>query len=119
MARVELTDGWQTEVGRALAGKLGDAVDWIADEAERLARAEAFGTGQVEGHYADSIQARVVRYRRKTVGKVEATKFTAGWLEHGTARMGAERILARAAEASGLSTQTGRRRSRRRRAARQ
>lgn len=118
MGRVELVRGWEGTVAHAMAPKIGEVVDWIAAEAERLARSEAFGTGEVEGHYADSIDASVIRFRHKTIGKVQAHKFTAGWVEHGTVRMAGERILARAAEASGLPTEVSRRRSRRRRSSR-
>ena len=112
MGRVELDPHWFETVNRAAEPAIGESADWIAWEASRIARTEAYGEG-VEGHYADQIEARVLHFARKSVAKVEAAKHTAGWIESGTVRMEGLHVLDRAARASGLPTRSSRRRGRR------
>lgn len=58
------------------------------------------------GEYRDSISAEAGIQKGFAMGRVNAAKFTAGWLEFGTSKMAAFAPLRRGAEAAGLSVRS-------------
>lgn len=72
------------------------AADRIADEAQRIARAEAYDTGD----YADSIHVEVDSSGRRPRARVVASDYKALWIEFGTVDTPKVRTLGRAVEQS-------------------
>ena len=90
-----------------LAKRTPEMVATMLHRAENAAEAcrsiAPVGDGTSDGHYRDSIEGQAGITNGGAVGRVNAKKFTAGWIEFGTSKMAPMAILRRGTESSGLS----------------
>lgn len=82
-------------VGAEMIVMLHEVAEAGAEEARRIAPVDT-------GEYQESIVAEAGVEGATARGRVNAHKFTAGWIEFGTSRMAAQAVLRRGAEAAGL-----------------
>ncbi len=90
------------DTAAALLAKAND----VADEAQSIARRDAYDTGA----YHDSIAGAAGAASEGVIGRVNVTDFKAHWIERGYTRQDGvhvpgKNILRRAADAAGLTTE--------------
>jgi hypothetical protein len=85
----------------AMVGRAND----VAATASAIA---PVGDGTPGGHYKDQIAAAPIVERGLAGGRVNAWKFTSGWIEFGNSKVAAHAPLRTACDANGLTLSEGR-----------
>ena len=97
----------QLRLGAAMQATLKGVAEIVANAAKELAKREAYDTGAYYRSIRPAAGIDKSADIPAAVARVNAWDFKASWIEFGTVKMPAKRVLQRAAEASGFQVVVG------------